>query len=92
MYKTVAVWAKYFGVDRPDLQSPVKSAWRGMAAPDEADLGRVKRIARYDQIVPEDLIATGGESEGDIGISTYVRILIGGRLPPQSEEHERRVF
>lgn len=41
-YREVAAMAKYFGADRPDIQFAVKEACRGMAAPSEADMKRVK--------------------------------------------------
>lgn len=57
--------ANCLGVDRPGLQFAAKEAYRGIAGPVEADLGRVKRIAPHDtQTVPVVVIATWLKSEG----------------------------
>ena len=46
-YRSKCMRAAYMALDRPDLQYAVKEAARAMAKPTEADLGMVRRIARY---------------------------------------------
>ena len=46
-FRSVAARGNYLGADRGDIQYAVKEASRGMAKPTWADVGRLKRVARY---------------------------------------------
>lgn len=71
-YRAAAARANYLGLDRPDHQFVVKAVCRGMAAPSEADLRKVKRIARHMQAVPKVVITKGVETEGERVINAFV--------------------
>lgn len=68
----MAAKSNNFGADWPDIQFAVKEACRGMTAPNEADLRKVKRRARYMQSERKVLITTGAETEQEHVINAFV--------------------
>lgn len=54
------------GVDRLDLKLAMQEACRGMAAPGEADLRKIQRIARYIQAVSKVVITTRSRTRGSM--------------------------